>query len=313
MNDQFRNYDNENVKSSVELTYKNMLTEQSIEKTVFALSSFFETNGLSYNIWNIINRLDDIVDDSDPDTDLPQIIHCYQTAEAIRRNCIQSNGMLKDIPIRSIFSDKEWNGIPAKYRLMYNRSMHQLYHHIKTWDWFLLVGFIHDLGKVILLPDFGNLPQHFAVGDTFPLGNKLDKNFVFYNKNYHHNNEDLNIDIYMNHCGFDNVIFSWGHDEYLAKSLERNKTKLPREAIYLIRYHSFYSWHTPSTGQIGYKHLANDYDWYMLPLLKCLQKADLYSKLPNIPDIDSIKYIFDTLIDKYIPGKKLRLHHCLYI
>ena len=51
----------------------------------------------------------------------------------------------------------------------------------------------------------------------------------------------------------------------------------------------------------------------MLPLLKCLQKADLYSKLPNIPDIDSIKYIFDTLIDKYIPGKKLRLHQCLYI
>ena len=31
----------------------------------------------------------------------------------------------------------------------------------------------------MLLPEFGNLPQYMVLGDTFPLGNKLDKNYVF--------------------------------------------------------------------------------------------------------------------------------------
>ena len=33
---------------------------------------------------------------------------------------------------------------------------------------------------------------------------------------------------------------SWGHDEYLYQLV---KDHLPDPALYMIRYHSFYSWH----------------------------------------------------------------------
>ena len=30
-----------------------------------------------FSIWEVCNMMNEIVDESDPDTDLPQIIHCY--------------------------------------------------------------------------------------------------------------------------------------------------------------------------------------------------------------------------------------------
>lgn len=49
---------------------------------------------------------------------------------------------------------------------------------------------------------------------------------------------------------------SWSHDEYLYQVLKHNKSTLPEEALYMVRYHSFYPWHT---GE-DYKHLANTDD-----------------------------------------------------
>lgn len=49
--------------------------------------------------------------------------------------------------------------------------------------------------------------------------------------------------IYKPKCGLDNVLMSWGHDEYLYQVLKHNKTTLPDEGLYMIRYHSFYPWH----------------------------------------------------------------------
>ena len=37
-------------------------------------------------MWEILERLNNLVDDSDPDTDLPQIMHALQTAEDIRED-----------------------------------------------------------------------------------------------------------------------------------------------------------------------------------------------------------------------------------
>ena len=67
-----------------------------------------------------LTYLDTLVDDSDPDTELSQLQHLLQTAEAIRRD------------------DHE--------------------------DWFVLTGFIHDLGKILCL---SGEPQWSVVGDTF--------------------------------------------------------------------------------------------------------------------------------------------------
>jgi inositol oxygenase len=86
--------------------------------------------------------------------------------------------------------------------------------------------------------------------------------------------------MYKPNCGFDNVLMSFGHDEYLYRVLTNHKVrtmrllhvntyvsfqdcKLPPEALYMVRYHSFYPWHSKG----DYAHLASDYDKNMLSQL----------------------------------------------
>lgn len=49
---------------------------------------------------------------------------------------------------------------------------------------------------------------------------------------------------------------SWGHDEYLYQVLKYNKSTLPKQALAMIRYHSFYPWH--SGGDYKYFCTAED-------------------------------------------------------
>ncbi|KAK3735687.1 hypothetical protein QZH41_003353 [Actinostola sp. cb2023] len=55
--------------------------------------------------------------------------------------------------------------------------------------------------------------------------------------------------------------------------------------MYMIRYHSFYPWHT--SGE--YNHLCNDKDREMLPWVIEFNKFDLYSKSDEVPDMDVLK------------------------
>ena len=55
-------------------------------------------------------------------------------------------------------------------------------------------------------------------------------------------------------------MLSWGHDEYLYQVLKHNKTRLPEEALYMIRFHSFYPWHAAG----DYMHLCNKKDERMM-------------------------------------------------
>jgi inositol oxygenase len=73
-------------------------------------------------------------------------------------------------------------------------SLDQLQHPLQTAeairadghpDWFVLTGFIHDLGKVLCL--FGE-PQWNVVGDTFPLGCKFSDKIVY--REFFANNPD---------------------------------------------------------------------------------------------------------------------------
>ena len=66
--------------------------------------------------------------------------------------------------------------------------------------------------------------------------------------------------IYKANCGLENVMMSWGHDEYLYQVLKHNGTTLPEEGLYMIRFHSFYPWHTGG----DYKHLTNEKDESMM-------------------------------------------------
>jgi len=168
-----------------------------------------------------------------------------------------------------------------------------------------LIGLIHDLGKVMLLDEFGKLPQWSVVGDIFPLGCAFSDKIVFsefFEDNPDNKNPEYNTKygIYKNNCGFDNVNMSWSHDEYLFNVLKSNPTCcIPHESLRIIKYHSFYPFHKENE----YLHLANEDDMKLKPILQLFSNCDLYSK-DNINklNIDDLKPYYAELIDEYCPG-----------
>ena len=70
--------------------------------------------------------------------------------------------------------------------------------------------------------------------------------------------------MYQPGCGLDNVLMSWGHDEYLYRVLKNHGATIPEEGLYMIRFHSFYPWHAGNS----YDHLTNDTDKQMLKWVK---------------------------------------------
>ncbi len=163
-------------------------------------------------------------------------------------------------------------------------------------DWFVLTGFIHDLGKVLCL--FGE-PQWNVVGDSFPVGCKFSDKIVFpefFEDNPDSKDERYNtkLGVYSEHCGLDNVHMSWGHDEYMY---HLTKDYLPEEALYMIRYHSFYSQHR----EHAYDHLLNAHDYEMFKWVDKFNPYDLYSKSPKVPVLSELKPYYEDLIAKYLP------------
>ncbi|KAG6130107.1 hypothetical protein E4U22_002050 [Claviceps purpurea] len=211
-------------------------------------------------VWQAMEKLDTLVDVSDPDTELSQIQHLLQSAEAIRRD-----------------------GKPR---------------------WMQLTGLIHDLGKLMFFfPELGTNGQWDVVGDTFPVGCAFDKRIVL--PDTFAANPDTNVPtfstkfgIYTPGCGLDNVMLSWGHDEYLYHVVKGQST-LPDEALAMIRYHSFYSWHREG----AYRELMTEKDHAMLEAVKAFNPYDLYSKSDDLPSVEELKPYYLELIDEFFPQK----------
>ncbi|GMQ08018.1 hypothetical protein CsSME_00051947 [Camellia sinensis var. sinensis] len=75
--------------------------------------------------------------------------------------------------------------------------------------------------------------------DTFPLGCAFDESIV------HHKYFEYNLDsknstystkngIYLEGCGLDNVMISWGHDDYMYLVVKEHGTTLPPAALFII-------------------------------------------------------------------------------
>ncbi|XP_062155829.1 inositol oxygenase 1-like isoform X2 [Alnus glutinosa] len=205
---------------------------------------------MEMSIWECCELLNEVVDESDPDLDEPQIEHLLQTAEAIR----------KDYPNE---------------------------------DWLHLTGLIHDLGKVLLLPSFGGLPQWAVVGDTYPVGCAFDESIVhhkYFKENADSNNPAYNTKygVYSEGCGLNNVMMSWGHDDYMYLVAKENKTTLPSAALHRAG---------------AYKQLMNEEDVENLKWLEIFNKYDLYSKSKLLIDVEKVKPYYVSLIEKYFPAK----------
>lgn len=257
-----RNYDDVNKK--VLETYKLNHEKQTLAYSVEMYKQYCtEFNRACMGLWDAIELCNQIVDESDPDINLPQIYHAIQTAENLRQK----------------FPDR--------------KDLH-------------LVGLIHDLGKVMLLDQFGKLPQWSVVGDIYPVGVQFHNKIVF--SQFFENNPDIKNDqfnteygIYSPHCGLDHVIFGWSHDTYLYNILLNNPNcKIPIDSLKLIKYHSFYAFHKENE----YHHLANNDDIKILkPMLQEFSQCDLYSKDDtNKLNIDDYKPYYQSLIEEYCPG-----------
>jgi inositol oxygenase len=165
-------------------------------------------------------------------------------------------------------------------------------------EWQVLVGLVHDLGKVLHL--FGE-PQWAIVGDTFPVGCAFSERIVFpelfaANPDSRHPEYATALGIYPEHCGLDQVHFSWGHDEYLFRVLEG---VLDETALYLIRYHSFYAGHREG----AYARLLCSRDRRLLPRVREFSAHDLYSKGEAPPDAGALRSRYEDLAAKFLPAE----------
>jgi inositol oxygenase len=164
--------------------------------------------------------------------------------------------------------------------------------------WFILAGLIHDLGKILCL--YGE-PQWAVVGDTFPVGCAYSDTIVFHpffadNPDSRSPRFQTPLGVYEKGCGLDNVFMSWGHDEYIYNIA---KDYLPMEALYMLRYHSFY----PAHKEGAYDYLMNDQDRAMFKWVKAFNPYDLYTKDHKKPDVAALKPFYTDLIAEYFPAK----------
>jgi inositol oxygenase len=248
----YRNYET-NLKDTVREFYRLQHINQTYDFVMQKKAEYLKFDRAEMTVWEAFDFLNQLVDDSDPDTDLDQLQHLLQTSEAIRVD-----------------------GRP---------------------DWMVLTGLFHDLGKVLCL--FGE-PQWAVVGDSYPVGCAFSDKIVFSeyfkdNKDHYDPRYNTKYGIYEPNCGLDNVHMTWGHDEYIYHIM---KPYLPEQALYMLRYHSFY----PQHRENAYSHLMTAHDHKLFEAVNQFNPYDLYSKSPVAPNWLELRPYYEDLVAKYLPS-----------
>jgi len=249
----FRQY--EDACERVKGFYREQHEKQTVEFNLKIREIFKKTVRARMGVWEAMEKLNTLVDDSDPDTGVSQIEHLLQTAEAIRKD-----------------------GKP---------------------EWMQVTGLVHDLGKLLCL--FGSEGQWDVVGDTFVVGCAFSEKIIYpetfsANPDAHDPVYSKECGIYKPHCGLENVMLSWGHDEYLYQVLKRQSC-LPDDALHMIRYHSFYAWHREG----AYGHLMSTADDRALAAVRAFNPYDLYSKSDTPVNAGALRPYYEQLVEKFFP------------
>ena len=84
--------------------------------------------------------------------------------------------------------------------------------------------------------------------------------------------------------------------KYLYHVFKKQST-LPMDALYMIRYHSFYPWHREN----AYSHLTNADDQRALEAVRAFNPYDLYSKSDAPCEVEKLRPYYEGLIAKYFP------------
>jgi len=259
----FRDYNKDDeLGARVKKTYYDMHSNQTMDFVASKHDKWLKFNHMEATVMEALDMLNELVDESDPDLDLPNIVHAFQTAERIRE----------------MHPDKDWYHLVG---LIHDMGKIMAFYGEPQWA---VVGDTFPVGCK-------HAPSIVYGEDSFKL-----------NKDVEDERYNTKLGIYKEGCGFENVTMSWGHDEYLYQVLKNHmakvKTEIPDEGMWGIRFHSCYPWHT---GE-DYKHLMNEKDKDIMKWVLEFNKFDLYTKSTKIPDIAALRPYYQTLVDKYLPG-----------
>ena len=253
--------------------YRLMRTNQTMEYNL-RMRSYIPTYNIT--ITEALDTLGRCSDSSDPDVEGDNLMHAYQTAERMRAA-----------------------GEPT---------------------WMQLTGLIHDLGKIQMLRgrcDDGQSDQSQwgITGDTWAVGCAIPDCIVY--PEFNRFNADMGHPVYSTEkgayeqsCGIRNMMFAWGHDEYMYRVLLRKRSQmiadgasvvLPTEALDCVRFHSAYPWHTGG----AYKWAESKGDKELKELILRFNAYDLYSKDDKPCDIERLRPYYEALIATFLPGQVL--------
>ncbi|MCW5962948.1 MAG: inositol oxygenase [Bryobacterales bacterium] len=110
--EEFRNYD-DTVHPRVREFYRQNHTNQTYDFVMQKRAEYLPKQRMEMGIWEAMEYLNTLVDDSDPDTDLSQIEHNLQAAEAIRADghprWMQLTGLIHDLgKVMCLWGEPQW-------------------------------------------------------------------------------------------------------------------------------------------------------------------------------------------------------------
>lgn len=258
----FRNYDHSDVTAAVREHYRKMRMYQTYDY-VQRMKTKYLTYDKPLMLWDAMERLNELIDVSDPDLDLPNVQHLIQSAEAIRADgrpdWMQLVGLIHDLGKVMFLWGSDEDGTSQA----------------EQWG---LVGDVFVVGA--------RLPETCV----YPEFNQLNPDMQ--NASYQTDNG-----IYEPGCGLDQLQLAWGHDEYLYQVLTNHPgNKIPLEGMVMVRYHSFYPWHEGGS----YASLESPIDAKYKEWIKDFNRYDLYTKSQTIYDLEEIKAYYLPIAEKYL-------------
>lgn len=259
---EFRNYDQGDITAAVKEHYRKMRSRQTVAY-VAKMKAKYLTFDKPLALWDAMERLNALIDVSDPDLTLPNVQHLLQSAEAMRADnrpdWMQLVGLIHDLG-----------------KVMY------------LWG-------ADDDGT-------SQAEQWGLVGDVFVVGCALPDtcvypNFNALNPDMSDSRYNTELGIYQEKCGLDNLTLAWGHDEYLYQVLKNHASNtIPDEGMVMIRYHSFYPWHNGGS----YAKLCNAQDETYKEIVLDFNHYDLYTKSQQIYDLNAMKDYYLPIAEKYL-------------
>ncbi|GAB5036129.1 inositol oxygenase [Nannochloropsis oceanica] len=271
----FRNYSDSALQARVKRHYRGMRQNQTVafyEKMEEKYSFAPGKHRAEMTVREAFQALEAYVDSSDPDMDLPNLIHMLQTAEGIRKaghpDWMQLIGLLHDMGKIQFLWGKREDGQEGT----------------------------------------GEGAQWALGGDTWVLGCAIPSTVVFPEFNgLNPDEQDERYNgrngMYEEGCGIEQLKWAWGHDEYMYRMLVANGATLPKEGLAMVRYHSAYPWH--DKGEYG--QFMKPGDEMLMAAVKKFNVFDLYTKDEGKGvDVDKVWPYYQGLIEKYLGTGPLR-------